>query len=73
MKFGDSKNSLCGICGEPEDGHWKGDELVEDTICGVCSTDWVYDDDNDEYIRKAKVNFLIYFFLFIIFVPVFGY
>jgi hypothetical protein len=66
MDFGNSKNSSCGICRKPEEGFWKGDELVADIICDVCSADWVYDDEQNEYIRKAKVNFLIYFFLFII-------
>ena len=66
MNFGNSKDSFCGICGKDEEGFWKGDELVADIICNVCSADWVYDDEENEYIRKAKVNFLIYFFLFIV-------
>ena len=65
MNFGDSENSLCGICGDEEDGFWKGDELVEDTICWSCSRKWVYDDESEEYKRKVEVDFLTCFFLYL--------
>ena len=58
MTFGTADNPHCGICQERVvlGENWDGGNLVngqweEDVICRSCANEWVYDEDNDCYIR----------------------
>jgi hypothetical protein len=47
MNFGTQENPCCGICGRPEEAHYRGDTLMEDVICVGCSNRYAYVDDNE--------------------------
>jgi len=43
LDFGTPTDSKCGICGCEEEGYWKGDILLVDTICKYCNEEWKFE------------------------------
>jgi len=64
MDFGTQKDPQCGICNDSvfsSEGTFdeKGN-LIEDIICYTCSKIWVYDEEEDGYVKRVGKNELKY-------------